>query len=79
VTPALAAKDFRDLGFSMILYPATAIFRAAWATEQALAALKAGKPLAPNASFDLDGFEEVLELQKWAEIEKRFAPDRQAG
>jgi methylisocitrate lyase len=79
VTPALAAKDFRDLGFSMILYPTTVLFRAAWATEQALLALKAGKPLSPAASFDMAALEEVLELQAWAEIEKRFSPDRGAG
>ncbi len=79
VTPALTPNDFHQLGFSMVLYPTTVIFRAARATEQALLALKAGKALSPNASFDLTSFEDVLELPKWAEIERRFASDRAAG
>jgi 2-methylisocitrate lyase-like PEP mutase family enzyme len=34
VTPWLAHGDFRDLGFTMILYPTTVLFRAAWAIER---------------------------------------------
>jgi hypothetical protein len=56
----------------MLLYPASVIFRAAWAIERALEALAQGKPLAPSASLDMAAFEEVIELDKWAEIEKRF-------
>jgi methylisocitrate lyase len=73
VTPWLPPRTFHDLGFAMILYPTTVLFRMAHATEQALASLKAGKPLSAAASFDMESFEELLELQKWAEIEKRFA------
>jgi methylisocitrate lyase len=72
VTPWAPPEDFAALGFKMLLYPASVIFRAAWAIERALEALAQGKPLAPSASLDMAAFEEVIELDKWAEIEKRF-------
>lgn len=72
VTPALPPDELHDLGFKMLLYPSSVIFRAGWAIERALQALAEGKPLAPNASLDMEAFEEILELDKWAEIEKRF-------
>ncbi|MBW8815500.1 MAG: isocitrate lyase/PEP mutase family protein [Caulobacterales bacterium] len=72
VTPALPPDQFMALGFKMILYPATVLFRAAWAIEQALANLADGKPLSPNASLDMAAFEAIVELDKWAEIETRF-------
>jgi methylisocitrate lyase len=72
VTPALSPAELKALGFDMILYPSTVIFRAAWAIEQALLGLKDGKPLSRNASFDMEAFEQILELPRWAEIETRF-------
>src|SRR5205807_24372 len=72
VTPWLAPKAFAALGFDMILYPTTILFRVAWASEQAARALAAGKPLSPSASLDMKAFEDIVELPKWAQIEERF-------
>lgn len=73
VTPWLAPKDMADLGFDMILYPTTILFRAAWAIERAADALFQGKPLAPAGSLDMTALEDILELPKWAKIEETFA------
>jgi methylisocitrate lyase len=72
VTPWMPPKDFHDLGFKMLLYPTSVIFRAAWAIDAALKSLRDGKPLSPNASYDMPEFETILELEKWAQIEKAF-------
>jgi 2-methylisocitrate lyase-like PEP mutase family enzyme len=75
ITPWLSPKEFGRLGYTMILYPTTVLFRVAWAIERALKNLHDGKPLAANASLDMQAFEDIVELPKWAEIEKTFPID----
>jgi 2-methylisocitrate lyase-like PEP mutase family enzyme len=72
VTPWLSPAEFRELGFTMILYPTTVLFRLAKAIERALRDVRAGKPLDEADSIDMKQFEGLVELEKWAEIEKRF-------
>lgn len=72
VTPALSSKEFRNLGFSMILYPSTVMFQVAFATRKALEALQAGKPMSPRSSLDMDEFEKVMDLDYWKQIEQGF-------
>lgn len=81
VTPWLSPSEFRDLGYSMILYPTTLLFRLARATEIGLSELKGGRPLDPGASLDMDAFEQLVELPVWANIEEKFAiePDQGGG
>lgn len=76
VTPWLSPAEFRQLGFSMILYPTSVLFRLMHASEQALRDLHAGKPLDEGDSVDMQRFEDVVDLPKWAAIEKRFAPEK---
>ena len=73
VTPWLPPKDLAALGYDMILYPTTVLFRVAWAIEKGLESLIQGRPLSPSASFDMAAVEEILELAKWAKIEETFA------
>src|ERR1700761_3298696 len=44
-TPWLSPKDLGDMGYSMILYPTTVIFRIGHTRQKALDRLKNGKPL----------------------------------
>jgi 2-methylisocitrate lyase-like PEP mutase family enzyme len=74
VTPWLAPAEFANLGFNMILYPTTVLFRLVRSTTQALLELKAGRPLDPKASADMEEFEALIDLPAWAEIERRFTP-----
>jgi len=71
-TPWLSPARMAEMGYAMVLYPTTVIFRAAYAIREALAALMRGEQLDPGASLDMQTFEEIIDLQKWAEIERDF-------
>ena len=73
-TPWLVPEQFADLGFTMVLYPTTILFRATRAIQQAAKDLRAGKPLNKDGAVDMDEFERIVELRHWQEIEKRFTP-----
>lgn len=70
--PWLPPAEIYGYGFAMILYPTTVLFRVARATERALAALRAGKPLAASEAVDLDEFEDIVGLAGWQEVEEKF-------
>jgi 2-methylisocitrate lyase-like PEP mutase family enzyme len=76
VTPWLSPAEFREIGFSMILYPTTVLFRVAHAIERSLQDLRAGKPLDEGESVDMKRFEDLVDLPKWAKIEKNFTPGK---
>src|SRR5947209_9848485 len=44
-TPWVSPKEFGEMGFSMILYPTTLVFRATYAIQQAAADLRAGREI----------------------------------
>jgi methylisocitrate lyase len=71
-TPWLAPADFKELGFTMILYPTSVLFRATSAVERALADLIAGRPLSAEDSVDMERFEDIVRLEDWAEVEDEF-------
>jgi 2-methylisocitrate lyase-like PEP mutase family enzyme len=71
-TPWLAPADFKELGFTMILYPTSVLFRATRAIERALADLIAGRPLSAEDSVDMERFEEIVRLEDWAAVEDEF-------
>ena len=73
-TPWLPPDEFAEMGFTMVLYPTTLLFRATYAIRRAAEDLRAGKPLDKERAVDMDEFEEVVELRHWQEIEKRFQP-----
>ena len=76
-TPWLTPKELSKLGFSMILYPTTLLFRVVRSLERALSDLKAGKQMPDKEGVRLTEFEEIVGLAHWAEIEKRFQHGRE--
>jgi 2-methylisocitrate lyase-like PEP mutase family enzyme len=70
--PWLPPEEIHGYGFAMILYPTTVLFRATRAIERALAGLRAGRPMAAADAVDLDGFEEIVGMPGWQEVEQRF-------
>lgn len=68
----IAPEEIFGYGFAMILYPTTILFRIARAIERALAGLKAGRPMAKDDAVDLAGFEDIVGLAGWQEIEDHF-------
>jgi 2-methylisocitrate lyase-like PEP mutase family enzyme len=76
-TPWLTPKELHKIGFSMILYPTTLLFRAVRAIELALSNLKRGKRASNDEIVKMEEYEQILALPKWAEIEKRFGGNTQ--
>jgi len=71
-TPWLPAKQFFEFGFSMILYPTSILFRMAKAIERGASDLKNGHPMSSVDGVDMKQFEEILSLEFWAQMEKKF-------
>lgn len=47
--------------------------------QQALDDLREGRPLSPEKSVDLKGFEDIVHMSEWAAIENRFMGRSQDG
>jgi 2-methylisocitrate lyase-like PEP mutase family enzyme len=71
-TPWLAPDEFKALGFTMILYPTSVLFRATHAIERELSDLLGGRPLSAEHSVDMERFEDIVGLQEWAKVEDEF-------
>jgi 2-methylisocitrate lyase-like PEP mutase family enzyme len=78
-TPWQSPAELHEMGYDMILYPTTLLFRAVHALQQALDDLRQGKPLVPEASVDLAGFEDIVRMSEWAGIEDRFMDQSHDG
>ena len=72
-TPWIDPKDLYALGYTMLLYPSTVIFRVTRAIQKAVADLKAGRPMRSEESVTFGEYEEILGLQQWAALEDEFA------
>jgi 2-methylisocitrate lyase-like PEP mutase family enzyme len=73
-TPWLPPEEFGEMGYTMVLYPTTILFRVARALQRAAADLRAGKALDADDAVDMKSFLRIVELEHWQEIEKKFAP-----
>ncbi len=71
-TPILPPEDLHALGFAMVLYPTSILFRVTRAIERAVADLKAGTLLVKEESVDFREFEQIVGLEDWQELEKRY-------
>jgi 2-methylisocitrate lyase-like PEP mutase family enzyme len=71
-TPWLSPRELYDLGFSMVLYPTTILFRVTRAIERALVDLKSGRPMPEDDAVSFGEFEKIIGLAYWQEIETRF-------
>src|SRR6516162_8158515 len=75
-TPVLPPRELYRLGFAMVAYPTSLIFRVARAIENALADLKAGRQTGENDGVDFDTFKDITSFAHWAEVEQRAANSR---
>jgi len=78
-TPWLTPKELYKLGFSMILYPTTLLFRIVRAIQLALADLKEGKAANEKDRTNLQEYEKIVGLPGWAEIERRFGENQKTS
>src|SRR5581483_8307323 len=68
-TPLLAPAELYRLGYAMIAYPTTLIFRVARTMEKALANLKAGTLKLEGEGVDFEQFKEIVRFADWAAVE----------
>src|SRR5258708_3267040 len=70
-TPLLPPRELYGLGFAMVAYPTSLIYRVARTIETALADLKAGTLAIENEGVDFETFKDIVGYARWAEIEER--------
>jgi 2-methylisocitrate lyase-like PEP mutase family enzyme len=74
VTPWASPQEFHKLGFNMILYPTTLLFRQTRAIQHALNDLKAGRPMPDKDSVTMTEFEKLVDIAYWKSIEEKAIP-----
>ena len=72
-TPVLPPHELYRLGFAMVAYPTSLIFRVARTIENALADLRHGRPTGANDGVDFETFKDITSFGDWAEVEHRAA------
>jgi 2-methylisocitrate lyase-like PEP mutase family enzyme len=75
-TPVLPPSELHAMGFAMVAYPTTLIFRVARTIERALADIKAGRSIDSNDGVNFAEFKDITDFDKWARIEETYAPAR---
>jgi len=68
-TPILSPKQLKSLGFSMIAYPTTLIFRVARTIRDALQDLASGNLSLEGEGVDFDEFKTIVGYDEWARWE----------
>jgi 2-methylisocitrate lyase-like PEP mutase family enzyme len=71
-TPWVSPAELYSMGFSMILYPTSILFRLTHAISEAAKDLLAGRPMDQSQSVTLKLFEDLVEMPHWEAIEKSF-------
>ena len=71
-TPILPPAELHLMGFNMILYPTTVLFRMVRAIERAMRDLNQGKPMPAKEGCSMEEFEEIVDLNRWATIELQY-------
>jgi 2-methylisocitrate lyase-like PEP mutase family enzyme len=71
-TPWLSPEEFGKLGFSMLLYPTTILFRLTHCIQQSLDRLYNGKPMQEDEAVTMKQFEKIVDMDYWLAIEKKF-------
>jgi len=73
-TPVLPPAELYRLGFNMIAYPTTLLFRVARTIETALAGLRAGKPHRDAEGVGFSDFKDIVGFKDWARIDDEYRP-----
>ncbi|WCT74465.1 isocitrate lyase/phosphoenolpyruvate mutase family protein [Sphingomonas naphthae] len=70
-TPVLSPETYRDMGFSIILYPATLLLRMIGTFERTLAALRTGKFAEEGELPTFATLTNIMGMDEWMEIDRR--------
>jgi 2-methylisocitrate lyase-like PEP mutase family enzyme len=72
----LPASELHRLGFAMVAYPTTLIFRVARTIEKALADLEHGTLTIENEGVDFEAFKDITGFTHWVGVEESAEGDR---
>jgi 2-methylisocitrate lyase-like PEP mutase family enzyme len=73
-TPWVSPDEMYAMGFNMILYPTTLLFRQTRTLIRALDDLKAGRPLPKQDAVTMMEFEKIVDIAYWKAIEEKAMP-----
>jgi 2-methylisocitrate lyase-like PEP mutase family enzyme len=73
-TPWTSPAELGELGYSMILYPTTLLFRMTRGIQRGLADLKAGRPITRQNAVDMFEFEKIVDIAYWKAVEQQVLP-----
>jgi 2-methylisocitrate lyase-like PEP mutase family enzyme len=73
-TPWTAPDELASLGFSMILYPTTVLFRITRTIQRALADLRSGRQMPENQAVSMIEMEKILDIAYWKSVEQQALP-----
>lgn len=71
-TPLLPPGELYAMGFAMVAYPTSLIFRVARTVEKALADMKAGNLSLEGEGVGFDAFKQIVGYDAWATVEDKF-------
>ncbi len=74
-TPIVTPDTLKKIGFAMILYPTSLVFRVAQTLESTLKAMLDQRLEGAGPIMSFDHFEEVIDLAGWKEIERTGGED----
>jgi len=72
ISPLLSPKDLHAMGFAMITYATSLVFRVTKTIEKALEDMKAGKLKLEGEGVTFKEFEEIVGLPDWKKIEEEY-------
>ncbi len=72
ITPLLTPAELHAMGFAMVTYATSLIFRATRTIEKALDEMKAGRLDLEGEGVNFKEFEEIVGLPAWAAIEEEY-------
>ncbi|MGQ0665176.1 MAG: isocitrate lyase/PEP mutase family protein [Pseudomonadota bacterium] len=72
MTPLIAPAELFAMGFAMVAYPTSLIFRVARTIERALADMRSGRLSLAGEGVGFDDFKAITGYPAWAEVEDEF-------
>src|SRR5260221_5796056 len=76
-TPWVPPSEMHAMGFNMILYPTTLLFRSTKSVLRGLTDLKKGPPMREDEAVTMMEFERIVDIAYWKTIEQRAIPLRE--
>ena len=74
VTPTFSANELKDMGYSMVVFPLSALYGSAFAMKRVLTDLKKNGSTknSKDTMLDFNEFNELVELSKFMNMEQKY-------